>query len=110
LKSYALDAVAATSEEESNEKPKTIAVDDCIAFLKDVEKSKVETQKLADGQQVSKRASDDAVSFSYYDAEASARDAQAPFVISVIPVLDGESPPPKAAGIGGGVHTSVLAQ
>jgi hypothetical protein len=91
LKSYAFDAVAATSDSGKEKKPESVAISDCIAFLKDVEKSKSNTTTLEKGQKIDKRDSSKAISFSCYNIRSS-----------------------SAAGgggaFGGSVHTSVLSK
>jgi ARG/rhodanese/phosphatase superfamily protein len=101
LKSYALDAVAAKSEKDAAKKATAIAVSDCIKFLKEVENSKTETQKLAGGQKIYKRDSKSGTSFSYHDSRAGSAAAAA---------QPAAAPSKDAGGFGGGVHTSVLAK
>jgi hypothetical protein len=100
LKSYALDAVAAKAEKRARGKPNVVAVDDCVAFLKTMEKSKAETVKLAGGRMLDKRDSSLGTSSSYYDADAASasRDQK--------DAANGYG----GGGLGGGVHTSVLAK
>ena len=90
LKSYALDAIAAKSETGQGKKSKSATIDDCIAFLKDVQSSKTETIKAAKDEKVEKRDSKKAISFSYYNSKFGASAAGGEF--------------------GGGVHTTVLAK
>ncbi len=89
LKSYALDAIAASSERQKK-KLKSITPDDCIAFLKQVENSKAESVPAARGQKLVKRDTPGAISFSYYDVKAAHSGA--------------------GGGFGGSVHTSVLSK
>jgi hypothetical protein len=100
LKSHALDAVAAKSDQEAVEKPKTIGVADCIAFLKEMEQSKSATVELAGGYKIDRRDSAIGASFSYYDPKAIS-----PAVVEPSTAASGE-----VGGFGGGVHTSVLAK
>lgn len=94
LKSYALDAVAASEENEAKEKLATVTVADCIAFLKEMEKANVETQQLAGDQTIVKRDSSLGISFSYHDAQAIEEAAAAQ----------------AGGGLGGGVHIGILAK
>ena len=102
LKSYVLDAVAAKDDSESIEKLKPIVAEDCIAFLKGLEESAVETKLLADGQKTDKRKSQEGTSFSYYDADAASATETA-----------GEGAAGGfgggGGGFGGGVHASAMA-
>jgi hypothetical protein len=90
LKSYALDAIAAKSETGQGKKSKSATMDDCIAFLKDVQSSKTQTVKAAKDEKVEKRDSKKGISFSYYNSKFGASAAGGAF--------------------GAGVHTSVLAK
>jgi hypothetical protein len=97
LKSYALDAVGAKSDKTASDKPSPISVDDCIAFLNEMEKSKSETVELAGGHKIDKRDSTIGASFSYYDPKAA-------------PPANQPAAGFGGGGFGGGVHTNVLAK
>ena len=99
LKSYALDAVAATSGEAADEKLKPVSVQDCIAFLKGIEEGTTETEELAGGQKLARRKSSQGTSFSFYDATAA----------EAVGVAAEEEAWGYGGGFDGGVHTGVLA-
>ena len=98
IKSYALDALAAKGESNSGEQSK-VAIKDCVAFLEELKKSKVESLKLANGQKVDKRDSEKASSFSYYNSKTASEIGASPGA----GVQGG-------GGFGGSVHTSVLSK
>jgi hypothetical protein len=104
LKSFALDAVAATSEFEAEAAQKALTIEDCVAFMKNVESSKAETVEVTENQKVVKRQSPVALSFSYYDAEAASAATPAH------EGLGGAYGGLGGGGFGGSVHTSVLAK
>jgi hypothetical protein len=86
-KSYALDAIA---EPSASKGTKSATVNDCLAFLKDVQNAKPQITKLAEGE-LEKHDSSKGISFSYHDTKA--------------------SPAPAAGGaFGGSVHTTVLSK
>ena len=87
LKSYALDAIA---EPSARKETKSATVNDCLAFLKDVEKAKPQITKLAKGE-LEKHDSSKAISFSYHDAKATSSSA-------------------AGGAFGGSVHTTVLSK
>ena len=98
IKSYALDAFAAKGESNSGEQSK-VAIKDCVAFLDELKKSKVESLKLANGQKLDKRDSQKAISSSYYDSKTA----------SEIGSRRGDGAQ-GGGGFGGSVHTSVLSK
>jgi hypothetical protein len=87
LKSYALDAIANPGKKKGT---KSATIDDCIAFLKDVEKAKPQITKLANAE-LEKHDSSKAISFSYHDPKSTPAS-------------------PSAGAFGGSVHTTVLSK
>jgi hypothetical protein len=87
LKSYALDAIAAPRTKKG---AKSATVDDCIAFLKDVEKAKPQVTQLTSGE-LEKHDSSKGISFSYHDPKSASASA-------------------SGGAFGGSVHTTVLSK
>ena len=87
LKSYALDAIATPG---TKKKTSSISVDDCIAFLKNVEKAKPQITKLANAE-LEKHDSSKGISFSYHDPKSTSASA-------------------SGGAFGGSVHTTVLSK
>ena len=114
LKSYSLDAVEGQNDSDANnsnanETMKAISVDDCIAFLAEVNKAKAERKELDGGQQTANGESQLGISFSFYDADAaSAARAESAADVSAEGAAMGFGA--GGGGFGGGVHTSVLAK
>ncbi|MDH3718629.1 MAG: hypothetical protein OES79_10960, partial [Planctomycetota bacterium] len=69
LKSYALDAVAATGAKDDADPATFCTIDQCLAFVAAARAGKTEADKSADGAVVSRTDSQAAASFAYYDAE-----------------------------------------
>jgi hypothetical protein len=100
LKSFALDAVAAKIEKGTEGTQTAVTIEDCVAFMKDVETSKAEMDEVADDHKVVTRESPIGLSFSYYDAQAAS---------AIRPASEGAGGG-LGGGYGGSVHTSVLAK
>ena len=106
VKSHALDAVGAKGDKEAGDAQKPIGVEDCVAFLKEMEKAKAETVELASGHKLDKRDSAVGASFSYHDPKA----ASAAGIANEPAAAFGENGGFGGGGFGGGVHTGVLAK